>query len=271
MKKILLLALAAVLAFPLPVLAQSANAGYSEAQLTPTHVVDTGAVNVLAGSLTFGCPTSLVLGVMVHVLPLHANTTTTPTFNFCGLGAKTITKFGTTALANGDLTTTAIALLLYDGTDMELVNPQTANGTSTISAVNTSAPLGGGGSSGSLTLTCTTCVTSAGSLPSTDLLIGGGSQAAVANVNDQVAAGGIFTLYDNLTTAGLGFPTVLGVSDVTAQSASQTTVNILASTPAAGNYLGSATASAISYTTTYTACTSGTGTYDLHAEVERTN
>jgi hypothetical protein len=33
----------------------------------------------------------------------------------------------------------------------------------------------------------------------------------------------------------------------------------------------SATSSAISYTTTYTACTSGTGTYDLHAEVERTN
>ncbi len=33
----------------------------------------------------------------------------------------------------------------------------------------------------------------------------------------------------------------------------------------------SAASSAISYTTTYTACTSGTGTYDLHAEVERTN
>jgi hypothetical protein len=35
--------------------------------------------------------------------------------------------------------------------------------------------------------------------------------------------------------------------------------------------LWSATSSAISYTTTYAACTSGTGTYDLHAEVERTN
>jgi hypothetical protein len=311
----------------LSVAAQTAN--YPEAQLSPAHAADTGSVNVLAATLSYGCPTAYVLGAMFRVLPLHANTTSTPTLNFCGLGAKTITKFGTTALANSDLTTTAIALFLYDGTDMELINPQTANGTSTITAVNTSGPLGGGGSTGSLTLTCTTCVTSASSLPSTDLLTGGGSQAAVANTNDQVAAGGIFTLYDNLTTAGLGFATVLGVSDVTAQSASQTTVNILASTPAAGHYLvrlyvdqnalcttgtgsvyatvswtdathahtaltvpltlantaissasgfvdaaiplWSATASAISYTTTYTACATGTGTYDLHAEVERTN
>lgn|GEM_PF-5562766 len=128
---------------------------------------------------------------------------------------------------------------------------------------------------------------------------------------------------------GLGVDTVLGVSDVTAQSASQTTVNLIASTSTGGHYLvriyldqnalcstgqgnvyatvnwtdathahqaqtvpltlantsistasgyidaaiplWSATSSAISYTTTFTACTTGTGTYDLHAEVERTN
>src|SRR5581483_8031036 len=135
--------------------------------------------------------------------------------------------------------------------------------------------------------------------------------------------------YNGLTTAGLGFDTVLGVSDVTAQSASQTTVNLIASTSAAGHYLvriyidqnalcttgtglvyatvnwtdathahsaqtvpltlantaistpsgyidaaiplWAASATAITYTTTYTACATGTGTYDLHAEVERTN
>ena len=149
------------------------------------------------------------------------------------------------------------------------------------------------------------------------------------NANAVLGAGGNFTTYDGLTTAGLGVSTVLGVSDVTAQSASQTTVNLIASTGAAGHYmvriyvdqnglcttgtgsvyatvswtdathahtaqtvpltlantavsttagfidaaipLWSATASAITYTTTYTGCTTGTGTYDLHAEIERTN
>jgi hypothetical protein len=140
---------------------------------------------------------------------------------------------------------------------------------------------------------------------------------------------GAVTTYDGITTAGLGLVAVEGVSDVTAQSASQSTVNLIASTGAAGHYLvrvyidqnalcttgtgsvyatvswtdathahsastipltlantsisapngfvdaaiplWSASSSAISYTTTYAACTSGTGTYDLHAEVERTN
>jgi hypothetical protein len=122
---------------------------------------------------------------------------------------------------------------------------------------------------------------------------------------------------------------VEGTSDVTAQSASQSTVNLIASTGAAGHYLvriyidqnalcttgtgsvyatvswtdathahtattipltlantaissangfvdaaipfWSAASDAISYTTTYSACTTGTASYDLHAEVERTN
>lgn len=139
---------------------------------------------------------------------------------------------------------------------------------------------------------------------------------------------GIVGTYDNLTTAGLGVTPTLGVSNVTNQTASQTTVNLSASTPAAGFYIvdyyynektacttvatggvtmtvswtdataarnttttilsadtsgvasdfisgsvkiWSATASAISYITTYNA-TCGTGgpfAYDLHAQVSR--
>ena len=326
MRKILIAALS--LFCGLPLMAQFAN--YPEVQLAPAYAVDTGAANVLVASTAFSCPTAYTTGQLIKILPLHANTTTTPTLNFCGLGAKTITKFGQSAVAANDLLTTAIAVFVYDGIDLELQNPATISSLSgTITAVTVSGPITGGGSSGSVNLACASCTTSASSLGSTDLLTGSGSQGLQANANDQVNTGGIFTLYDNLTTAGLGFATVLGVSDVTAQSASQTTVNLLASTPAAGHYLirlymdqnalcttgqgsayatvswtdashahtaltvpltlantaissangfvdaaipvWSATASAISYTTTYTACTSGTGTYDLHAEVERTN
>ena len=315
--------------FPVGVMAQTAN--YPEVQLAPAYAADSGAANALVASVAFGCPTAYTTGMVVKVLPNHANSTTTPTLNFCGLGAKTITKFGTAALVANDLTTTAVAFFVYDGTDMELQNPQTTSTYSgTITSVATTSPITGGTvTSGGVTVACATCVTAAASLGSTYLVTGATGQAVAANANDQVAAGGIFTTYDNIATAGLGFPVVEGVSDKTAQSASLTTQNLITSTGAAGHYLvrfyidqnalcttgtgsvlatvtwtdstashtattipmtltnttistangfinaaipfWSASGDAISYTTTYVACTSGTGTYDLHAEVERTN
>jgi hypothetical protein len=302
MKRILsLLGIGACLA--LQAAAQTQN--YPEQQLLPAYAADTGAVNVLTASPAAGCPTAYTIGATFRVKPANANTTTTPTINVCGIGAKTITKFGTAALVAGDLTTTAIAVMFYDGTDMELINPQTS--------------LAG----------CLTCVTSPASLPSTDLITGGGGQAVTANANDTVASGGNFTKYNNYTTVGLGLDAVEGVSDVTAQTGSQTSTNILALTPAAGHYLVkiyidqnalcttgtgsvyatvswtdashahtavtvpltlantaisslygyidaalpiySATSSAISYTTTYAACATGTGSYDLHATVLQSN
>lgn len=83
-----------------------------------------GAVN--AYTATFSpAVTALTVGTEVNFLPNNANTSTTPTLNVNGLGAKTITKFGTTALAVNDLVATAIAVVIYDGTQWELQNPQT--------------------------------------------------------------------------------------------------------------------------------------------------
>ena len=84
-------------------------------------------VNVMTATLA-PVPASLTTGMSVSVLPNLANTTTTPTLNVNGLGAKTITKLGTTALAAGDYTTTAIAVFIYDGTHWQLQNPQTSAG-----------------------------------------------------------------------------------------------------------------------------------------------
>lgn len=93
----------------------------------PPYVVATGSVNVLAGSLS-PAASFPYLGMEVKVLPNLANTTTTPTFNLNGNGADTITKNGHAALAVGDLSTTAIADLIFDGTDWQLLNPQTLLG-----------------------------------------------------------------------------------------------------------------------------------------------
>lgn len=85
-----------------------------------------GSVNVLTATFS-PAVTSLATGLDISILPNLANTTTTPTLNVNGLGAKTITKFGGAAVAANDLTTTSIASLVYDGTNWELQNPQTAS------------------------------------------------------------------------------------------------------------------------------------------------
>jgi hypothetical protein len=63
-------------------------------------------------------------GVLIGFLPNLANTTTTPTLAVNSLAATTIVKCGTTALAANDLTTNAIAFVVYNGTNFQLQNPQ---------------------------------------------------------------------------------------------------------------------------------------------------
>jgi len=53
----------------------------------------------------------------------YTNATTTPTINVSGLGAKTIVKRAATALAAGDYVANMMMILVYDGTNMELLNP----------------------------------------------------------------------------------------------------------------------------------------------------
>jgi hypothetical protein len=86
-----------------------------------------GAVNVLAA-----CPSPAIsnnnAGKQVWFLPNLANTTTNPSLNVCTNGALTITRFGTGALVAGDLSTTAYAHVVSDGTHWQLINPQTVTG-----------------------------------------------------------------------------------------------------------------------------------------------
>jgi hypothetical protein len=69
---------------------------------------------------------ALVNGLAVCWLPSNANTAGSPTLAVNGLTAKNITKNGTATLVANDLTTTAIACAVYDGTEFQLQNPQTA-------------------------------------------------------------------------------------------------------------------------------------------------
>lgn len=95
--------------------------------------------------------TSLVAGLEVNFLPLAANSGAAPTLAVNGLAAKPITKLGTTAVVANDLTTTAIASVIYDGTEFQLQNPQTASGGGFSNPMTTLGDVIYGGASGTAT------------------------------------------------------------------------------------------------------------------------
>jgi hypothetical protein len=104
------------------------------------YVAGGGTANAQTATLSPAI-TSLAAGLTLCWLPTAANTTSTPTLAVNGLAATTLVKAGGAALAASDLTTTAMACAIYDGTNFELQNPQSATQTvaSGTSALGTSS------------------------------------------------------------------------------------------------------------------------------------
>lgn len=146
--------------------------GYSQngvSEIGPwLYTVDTGTVNAMQTTFRNGMDLGLHTGNMIFILPKFANTAE-PTLNVNGLGAMKVVKFGNHSLSPNDLTTTALALLIYDGTFWELINPQTD--ITAVTSITATAPLV---SSGGTTpnLSCPTCST-APTLTGTTGSIGG--------------------------------------------------------------------------------------------------
>ena len=156
----------------------------SPSQIGPVlYTVDTGPVNALQTTFVAGLDFGLNTGTAIFILPIHANTILNPTLNVNGLGAKKILRYGNQGLAPGDLSTTALAVLIYDGQYWELVNPQTVIGT--VTSVGATAPLVSTGGSAPV-VSCPTCVT-APTLTGTTGSIGGSTLTAEAAPRDTAA------------------------------------------------------------------------------------
>lgn len=67
-------------------------------------------------------PTTYTAGQTFRFIPAGANTTTAVTLNINGLGAKAITKIGSSALGAGDIQSGAVVEVVYDGTQFQLMN-----------------------------------------------------------------------------------------------------------------------------------------------------
>lgn len=80
-----------------------------------------GTVDVITAALTPAI-TAYAAGQMFTFIPSGANTTNV-TIDINGVGAVAITKRGTTALVAGDIAVDSENIIIYDGTQFQLINP----------------------------------------------------------------------------------------------------------------------------------------------------
>lgn len=100
-----------------------------------------GTADVMTATLA-PVPAALVDGMEVHLRAVGTNTVTTPSLNINGLGAKTITRSGGSALVAGDIPAALAEFTVrYNlaNTRFELLNPATAGGVTPVAAGGTGA------------------------------------------------------------------------------------------------------------------------------------
>ena len=85
------------------------------------YIADTGSANAITGTTTTAFPSSYVAGQMV-VVKSAANNTGATTININSLGTKNVTKNGNTALASGNKIAGQEYILVYDGTEFQMLN-----------------------------------------------------------------------------------------------------------------------------------------------------
>lgn len=105
-------------------------------------------------------------------------------FTLYNIGAGAVTVTPTTSTINGGSTIVLNqgqgAYISSDGTNYSAWVSAAPSGSGTVTSIATTSPITGGTITSTGTIACATCVTSAASLTSNQLVIGGGSQASAA-------------------------------------------------------------------------------------------
>ena len=142
------------------------------------YLVDSGAANAYAVAFAAGdAPTSYIAGLTLVIKITNANSSAS-TLNVNSLGVKNITKNGATALAGGELQASSVVVLVYDGTQFQLITSVASpGGSNTQIQFNNSGAFGG---SSSLTWDGTTLSANALALTTALPIASGGTNATTA-------------------------------------------------------------------------------------------
>lgn len=183
--------------------------------------------------------TAYAAGQLFYYIAAGANTGAV-TLNIDGLGAKAVTRDGSTALAAGDINSGEIVVVIYDGTRFQMINAANSFGNTTINGTLTVTGNTGLQANVSITSTLsvggTFAVTGAATLGSTLAVTGKADLPTVSTASINAAVAVVTTgTVTNLTStsasiasvnAGVALLTTATVTDLTASSASIASANI---------------------------------------------
>jgi len=98
------------------------NVGSGELFGTSQFLSSVSGSDTITAIVTSPNFTAYAAGQMFNFVAAAANTTTSVTLNLNGLGARTVTKEGTLALAAGDILAGQVITVVYDGTRFQITN-----------------------------------------------------------------------------------------------------------------------------------------------------
>jgi hypothetical protein len=157
--------------------AQYASAGQVQDSAF-TFLTSPAGTNTITATAALGM-SSYVTGQRFFFVAAASNTGAV-TLNINAIGAKSVTKNGTTALVSGDIAINAVVQVVYDGTQFQLLNPVAAANVSSFSA-------------GTTGLTPNTATTGAVTLAGTLAVTNGGTGLATLTANNVMLGNGTST------------------------------------------------------------------------------
>jgi hypothetical protein len=153
------------------------------------YATDTGSANAYA--IAPGAPISAYVAGQQFIFKAANSNTGASTLAVSGLGTKNLTKFGTTALAAGDIVAGQAMTVVYDGTEFQVldagVTPVANGGTGATTAVTALTNLGAANSGANSSITSLTGLTTALSVAQGGT---GSTSASGARTNLSAAASG---------------------------------------------------------------------------------
>ena len=181
------------------------------------------------------------------------------TLNIDGLGAKAVTRDGTTALAANDLVATEVVIVGYDGTQFQVLNPNAATN------YRVSGTLG---VTGAATLSSTLAVSGNTTLASGSagaVIVGGGATASELRLLEPSGSGTNYSSFQSPAMAG-NVTYTLPIADGTSGFGLTTNGSgVLSWASAGGTTIPSGTVMLFAQTTAPTGFTKNTASGDNHA------